>query len=142
MKSANGLIFFLPLLLLMGCGANPEPIAFGKDHCSYCKMNIADPKFGAELVTTKGKIFKFDALECMVPFMEEQPEAEYAFTLGIAYDNPEKLVSVDSLQFIISDEYNSPMGANLAGFRQVRSPGGDHETHDWHSLKQHLSKSR
>ena len=133
--------FFLVItgLLLVGCGVNPESIDFGKDHCAYCKMSISDPKFGAELVTAKGKVFKFDALECMVPSMQQQDDTEYAHILAIAYDVPGVLHPVDSMHFVISEKYNSPMGANLAGFKNAhlieRNPG----LFDWESLKRHLS---
>lgn len=139
MKSINQLLLLIPILLLTSCGVNPEPIAFGKDYCSYCKMSIADPKFGAELVTSKGKIFKFDAFECMVPYMQEQGETEYAHVLGIAYDVPGELQPVDSLQFVISEEYNSPMGATLAGFKQAPPSKDNREIYNWQSLKNHLS---
>ncbi len=31
-------------------------------------MLITDNKYGAELITTKGKIYKFDSMECLVEF--------------------------------------------------------------------------
>lgn len=141
MKSYKDLVLFFPVLLLLSCGVKPEPIVFGKDFCTYCKMSIVDPKFGAELVTTKGKVFKFDALECMVPFKKTQASEDWAYTLGIAYDQPEQLVPVDSLQFVVSDKYNSPMGANLAGFKTLDPQDGDQKIYDWSRLQEHLSKS-
>src|SRR5690606_39239413 len=127
MKRNIGLMLLIPILMLVGCGVNPEPIAFGKDYCSYCKMSIADPKFGAELVTSKGKIYKFDAMECMVPYMQEQGETEYAHILGIAFDDPGELHPVENLQFVVSEEFNSPMGATLAAFRKAQPSINDHE---------------
>ena len=29
-------------------------------------MTIVDPRYGAELVTTKGKVYKYDAVECLI----------------------------------------------------------------------------
>lgn len=139
----NPFIFLLLTgALLMSCGAGPEPINFGKDYCSYCKMSIVDPKFGAELVTTKGKVYKFDAMECLIPFMEEQSDQAYAYTLGIAYDAPEKLVAVDSLQFVVSETYNSPMGANVAAFTlDFPLEGEKLKRLDWEGLRQYLSNN-
>lgn len=122
-------------LIAVGCKVKPEPIVFGEDHCSYCKMSIADPKFGAELVTDKGKIYKFDAMECLVPYMEENP-AEYAFIMGIALDQPGELISVDSLHFVISEQINSPMGGNIGGFL-TEFPTGE-KLMSWDELRVHL----
>lgn len=100
------------LALAQACTNAPEPINFGKDQCDYCKMNIADSKFGAELVTDKGRVYKFDAVECMVPYMQEN-QNEYAHVLAVPYDEPGALKPAEDLHFIISDSIRSPMGANL-----------------------------
>ena len=112
------LLYFLVLtpLFLTGCKVEPEAIQFGSDHCAYCKMTISDSKFGAELVTKKGRIYKFDAVECMVPFMMENP-SEYAHIMAVAYDEPGELLPVEETHFLIADEIRSPMGANLAVFK-------------------------
>jgi len=136
MKGFKGVAFVFFLTVMISCAVKPEPIAFGEDHCTYCKMGIVDPKYGGELVTTKGKIYKFDALECLVPYLE-QSDQSFAFTLGIAYDQPKKLVAVDSLHFVISGDYNSPMGANLAAFSEPRP---SEEVLDWTGLKSRLSQ--
>lgn len=106
------------LLILVGCNPEPEPIRFGEDNCAYCKMGIVDPKFGSELVTDKGRVYKFDAIECMVPFIAENGDIEPAILLGIAYNDPKKLYEVDNLYFEISEKYQSPMGANIAAFKR------------------------
>ena len=78
-------------------------------------MSISDPKYGAELVTDKGRVHKYDALECMINDLNTNNPA-YSNLYAIAYDNPEQLILVDSLVFVISPEYKSPMGDNLASF--------------------------
>ena len=35
-----------------------------------CKMTLVDKKFGAEVVTKKGKVYKFDDLNCMIKFYQ------------------------------------------------------------------------
>ncbi len=68
----------LILLLIISCEIAPEPIAYGKDQCSFCVMNIVDKTHAAQYVTKKGKQFKFDAIECMVNDLSEKNEADYA----------------------------------------------------------------
>ena len=48
----------LAFFVLTGCNPKPEKIAIGKDACAECKMTIMDPKFGGEIVSKKGKVFK------------------------------------------------------------------------------------
>lgn len=104
--------------LFMACTPEKEPIVFGKDHCAYCKMGIVDPKFGSEMVTEQGRVYKFDAVECMVPFMQENPDMEPALVLAIAFDDPENLYEVDQLYFEVDAKYQSPMGGHIAAFRR------------------------
>jgi len=56
--------------LLTACSHEPDPIRYGKDACAHCKMTIMDKRFSAELITAKGKVFKFDAAECMAGFLK------------------------------------------------------------------------
>ena len=44
------------ILFLSSCSAKPEPFNYGKDICADCSMTIMDPKFGAQIITDKGKI--------------------------------------------------------------------------------------
>ncbi len=131
----------LCVFLLVGCGVKPEPIAFGEDHCTYCRMTIADPKFGAELVSDKGRIFKFDALECMVPYLQENNDTEYAYILAIAYDEPGELKSVSDLTFAFSENFNSPMGGNVAGLSQAAALEEGLEPLGWQDIKNHSFKN-
>jgi len=56
------------IFLLLSCSTGSQPINYGKDNCDFCKMTIMDQKFGTEIVTKKGKIYKFDSDECMRNF--------------------------------------------------------------------------
>lgn len=107
----------IKLFLLAGifsCTVSPQPINYQKDQCHACKMMISDPRFGAELVTKKGKVFKFDAIECMVPEILKNGIDQYAIILATNYSNPGELVEVKNLDFLISPQIPSPMGKYLS----------------------------
>ena len=53
---------------ISGCSNAPEPIAYGHMSCDFCKMTVVDQQYAAQLVTTKGKSFVFDAAECMINY--------------------------------------------------------------------------
>ena len=105
----------LVLFLVMACQPEVEQIQYGRDSCVYCKMTISDRRYGAELVTQKGKVYKFDAIECMLDYMQEN-EANYAYYMAVAYDHPGTLQPTDSLTYLIAENMPSPMGAFLTAF--------------------------
>lgn len=112
-------IFMLCLaIVLSNCSPGMEQINFGKDQCRYCKMTISDPKYGAGLITTHGRVYKYDAIECMIRHISDEG-VEHQKLFAIAWDQPETLCHVDSLAFVISPAYRSPMGENLAAFDEL-----------------------
>src|SRR5690606_25168821 len=100
-----------------------------------------NPNFGAELITDKGRILKYDATECMVSHIKEESPA-YQDLFTIAYDDPKQLYKVDSVYFIISPDFRSPMGANLAAFRKKNGIKSKYEGKllNWEQLTNNLSK--
>ncbi len=105
------------LLIMVSCQPTVEQIQYGRDACAFCKMTISDRKYGAELVTPKGKVFKFDATECMLDYLEENQQ-RYAHTMVVAFDDPGILYQSDSLTYLISPNMPSPMGAFISAFSQ------------------------
>jgi copper chaperone NosL len=103
-------------LLVSSCTPEPVPISYGNDACHYCKMNIVDQQHAAELVTTKGKVFTFDAIECMLNYKQENENTDYAFELINDFNAPGKLIDASTSYYLISKDLPSPMGANLTAF--------------------------
>ena len=101
--------------LTISCTYDPENIIFGEDQCVYCRMTISNPKYGALLITDKGRIQKYDATECMIYALQEN-HPPYEKLKVVSYDQPKILIPADSAYFVISEVYKSPMGAHLAAF--------------------------
>ena len=112
----KSLVGILILLYLFACSAEPKPIDFGNDNCQFCDMTIMDNKHAAELVTVKGKVFKFDAIECMLRNIARTDKQEYAYKLISDYSNPGELINAQQSEYLISKNLPSPMGAFLSGF--------------------------
>ncbi len=111
------------LLVMMSCGTNPEPIRIGTDGCDFCKMTISDSKFGGELITLKGKIYKFDDLHCIRSFYKagSLPASEINSIWFVDFANPGKLIPAKNSILLKSDALRSPMGGNLAAFSSNES---------------------
>ncbi|HLT80218.1 MAG TPA: nitrous oxide reductase accessory protein NosL [Cyclobacteriaceae bacterium] len=104
--------------LLYSCSVKPEPLNYGVDACHTCKMTLVDTKFGGEVVTTKGKIFTFDDMNCMVNFLNsgEVNERDVAFKLVVDYATPEKLIPAGDAFYVKSEQIRSPMASEVAAF--------------------------
>jgi copper chaperone NosL len=115
------------LLLMLGCIAttlsscntSPQPIRIGQDNCDFCKMTISDDRFGAEIVTKKSKLFKFDDEHCIVAFLHaKQVEAsQIAGVYFTDFNSPHQFIKAEEAIFLQSPALKSPMNGNIAAFR-------------------------
>jgi copper chaperone NosL len=110
----------LIILLIQGvtsCNTSPEPIRIGKDNCSFCKMTITDARYGAEVVTKKGKVYKFDDSHCVLAFLKTGiADSELSGVYFTGFDGDNQLLDVNSAFFFKSSGLNTPMGGNVAAF--------------------------
>jgi copper chaperone NosL len=111
------------ILFLSSCNTKPEPIQVGRDNCSFCKMTISDNRFGAELVTQKGKIYKFDDIHCLVSFLhtENGVKKDKAAVYFTDFSNGHVLIKEGDAVFCKSDLFKTPMGGNIAAFSNTDS---------------------
>lgn len=111
----KNLITLLSLLfLLSSCTIGPKEINYGEDSCHFCSMTIVDRQHAAQLVTKKGKVYNYDASECMINSLSEFDPSSVALYLVTDYKIPEKLIDATQATFIVSPEIPSPMRANLS----------------------------
>ena len=100
------------------CNTKPEPFNIGRDICSDCSMTVMDPKFGAEIITKKGRVFKFDDAHCIARYLKSKKinAADIAQTVFIDYENNKAFLDVKSLFLVVSQQLKSPMNSNAAAF--------------------------
>ena len=142
-KTLKKLTAFVALFIMLGCSVGPQPIEYGQDGCHFCKMTIVDKLHAAEIVTKKGKVYKFDATECMINFLDEFDISIVKLYLSNNYSNPEELIDATKATFLISENVPSPMGAFLSAFKnkedaikvQAEKSG---EIYTWNELLTHL----
>ena len=103
---------------LSACAPSPQPHAHGHDACAYCMMTLADERYGAELVTRTGKIYRFDSIECLAAHqLEGRVAASDVHSLWVVdFQDPPTLVATEAAFFLHSRDLRSPMGANLTAF--------------------------
>lgn len=142
-KKVRIVALFLPLLAFVSCSIGPEPIQYGKDNCTHCKMTLTDKRFGAEIVTAKGKVFKFDDLNCMAAYLKDGaiPEKDIAQLLAVDFKKTGTFVDVHKAFFLKNEAIKSPMRGDVASFSDkndlnaVKSETGGGTEMTWEQAK-------
>jgi copper chaperone NosL len=114
----TGLIIFCIGICFASCSTNTSPLQIGIDACENCKMTISDARFGAEIITYKGRIYKFDDIVCLRSFMKSGAlkSSEIESTYLVDYCNPHLLNPISNCFLSASENYGSPMNGNIAAF--------------------------
>jgi copper chaperone NosL len=115
-----GRLIVLALLvpLASACEIAPEPVHLGAEECAHCSMLISERRYAAQLLTTKGKAYKFDAIECLREFLATGAVSSADVhslwvtdaTLG------EGWIRAEDATFLHSAELRTPMGGGLAAY--------------------------
>lgn len=124
MKQALLMIMFVyGLMGLTSCQQQFEPIDYGHDACTHCKMTIMDKRFAAEMVTEKGKAYKFDDMACLLKYMKEEHINNAKTMIFVSdYSKPDNSF-LDARQAVYlhnSEVFKTPMNGNLAAFATER----------------------
>jgi len=116
----SGIIVGLVLTLgVQACGSGgPQPINYGADQCAHCRMTVSDARFGCQLVTTKGRAYHFDDVQCMVAFVKAGTVAAEDVSKYYLpdYSNTNKLLPAEELSLLKSESLKSPMRGDVAAF--------------------------
>ena len=112
----NLLMFLILAVSFNSCQNNPEPISYGQDDCAHCRMVISDQKFGGELITQKGKLYKFDSIECLAAYYRSLNVKDVQSMWTIDFSNPGLWVKADVAYYLRSKNIPSPMGMFLSSY--------------------------
>lgn len=142
-KLSSALATSFILFFLVSCSAQPEPLKIGQDVCQLCKMGIADARFGGEVLTKKGKVFKFDDIGCMIRFIKSGgvEQKDIGQTVVINYEKQNDFINTGKAVFLIGESIKSPMNFNVAAFSNAEAAnkfikGGT--TLSWNELYQRI----
>ena len=117
MKKSILSIFVVLLLGMISCNSGPQPIRLGTDACDFCKMSFDDRNFGAEIITDKGKVYKFDDTHCFATFRKKNIDSNIVkHVYFVNFMNPHNFIDADYVFLLQSNELHTPMGGNTAAF--------------------------
>lgn len=110
-------------IFFSSCQAGPQPITPGTDVCHFCKMNISDIKYAAELVTKKGKVYKFDDIHCLLSFNKsntiQQSDVKDVYVSD--YTGNHELINVKEALLLKGGDIHGPMNGDVIAFRNKDS---------------------
>ena len=104
------------LQIAIACHAGPRPIVEGTDTCAFCRMQINDARYAAELVTHTGKVYTFDSIECLVGYYESLDAADSAGVESMwvsDYAHPHTLIPAATAAYARVTGPGSPMGRGM-----------------------------
>jgi copper chaperone NosL len=122
-KKIFSAVIVVAVISLLSCNTAPGPLKIGVDNCYFCKMTISNAKFGAEIVTNKGKLFKFDDVHCLIDYLKtndlQQTEVKDIYITDFSGNH--NLINIKQALLLKSDALRSPMGGNIAAFENTDS---------------------
>lgn len=119
MKRSLKFVALIITVVLSACSSGPQSINYDEDECHRCKMIISDTKYGAEAITKKGKVFKYDAIECLIPSMLKDEAGNLDKMYVTDYNNPKTFLVAQEASYLISENLPSPMGGFLTAFANI-----------------------
>jgi len=113
----------ISITVLSSCEPEVQAINYGHDGCSYCRMTIVEELYGAELLTAKGKSYKFDSIECLAAFViKDEVSSEKIHGLYFTdFEQAGHLYPVQEMIFVQAKKLKSPMGLNLSAYRSQKT---------------------
>lgn len=115
----------IPILLtfVTSCNTGAEPIKLGSDNCHFCKMTISDPRYGAEIETKKGRVYKFDDTHCLIAYLKTKEISgnDIKNTYLTNFSNDHQLLHISEALLLQSSSLREPMGGDIAAFKELDS---------------------
>lgn len=117
-NKAKAISAIICVLMISSCSRGPEALRTGRDNCAFCKMTISDPRFGAELQTSTGKLYKFDDIQCLISYKKELEtvDREEAMEYVADYCGVHSLIPASQCYLLKGSDLRCPMQGQLIAF--------------------------
>ena len=115
-KTVTVLLFLLSCSFLSCAKTEVVPIKLNIDNCDFCGMSIADGKYGAEVITQKGRVYKFDDIMCMANYVKENSDTKFTAYYVHDYTQVNQLIPAETAFFLSGGDIHSPMRGNVVAF--------------------------
>ena len=81
-------------------------------------MIVSDNRYGAEIITRKGKVYKFDDSHCLLSFIQSKAveKKEMSTVYFTDFTGNHTLIKADDAFLFQSESFRGPMNGNIAAF--------------------------
>ncbi len=111
--------FVVLALFLSACEKGPGDIRIGEQECDHCRMMISDERFAAQLITSHGRQYAFDAIECLAAYVDigdgQQLEIEGLWVPD--FNTSGNWIPANEATYLQSENIRSPMALNLSAYQ-------------------------
>lgn len=103
-------------LSVVACAPSaPRAIVAGDDVCHFCRMEISDPRFGTQVITSTGKVQVFDSVECLVGYLERIEDVAAPKSVWVAdVESAGTWVPAEDAGYLVDATLRPPMGRVVA----------------------------
>ena len=121
--NTSSLLVLLILTNSFACNSIPQKIKVGKDICTFCKMTITDNRYGAVLISKKGKAYIFDDEQCYISYMKlnKMTNVNISALYFTDFLGTHLLLNAENAIIAQSRELHGPMNGSFAAFSNIDS---------------------
>lgn len=125
MRTVVNIVSYSILLLTASCKQGFEPVSYGTEPCNHCKMTIVDPRYAAEMITSKGRVYKFDDVLCMKQYADYYTDQSNnaSFFVAVYNGGKDQFIDASKAVYLRNDFFKSPMNGNYAAFADASAAG-------------------
>jgi hypothetical protein len=115
----------------------PVPIAWDREPCAHCHMQIGEPRHAVQLVTTEARVLDFDDVGCAIAYLKQHKPGVHRLWF---HGEGDTWLGAEVVGFVKTDI--TPMGSGLLAVErrsadaqsledvlQMRLPNGAQGTH-------------
>jgi copper chaperone NosL len=112
------LTLILFFFILTSCTKKAEEINYNNDECDYCRMQISDNRYAAQIIVKSDKVYKFDSIECLIGYslVKNLTDSDSMKFIVSDFLNPGRFIDVGKSFFVHNDKFMSPMALNVQTF--------------------------
>ncbi len=96
--------------------SGPKDYAIHKDQCDNCRMTITEIQYATQLVTEKGRVYKFDDISCMTMFENSETDKVVNSKKYVVDFPSKKNIELAKATLIKGGNIKSPMGGNTQAY--------------------------
>lgn len=133
LKIQGFILIFSLLATSISCTRNidqsPRDINFDRDICVLCLMGLADQKYSAQSINSRGDVLWYDDLGCLIFYMESPDWERYGGDEAVSYIADSKTgewLRVEEAWYTYGDQ--TPMGYGYAAHRHQSDSSYNYST--------------